>query len=224
MRRDGHRDGLAREEVTGIWYATPNFTKGRTQAVHWIIIHCSRSGILGNDDWTSTINHFANPYPDEPLKRASSHLLIGRDGRVGRFVADEDTAWHAGAHNPYTLGLEFEQATADTPFTDGQLAKGAEQCHNWLEKFGDIAIVGHENTPQGIQGGKSDPGYLFDWSHFMEMIMADTEARQSIAILKQQESLKAAVGDNDMGVLIARLQYFGVLPVVTVKKPKLDGT
>ena len=53
--------------------------------------------------------------------------------------------------------------------------------------------------------------------------MADTEARQSIAILKQQESLKAAVGDNDMGVLIARLQYFGVLPVVTVKKPKLDG-
>jgi hypothetical protein len=57
----------------------------------------------------------------------------------------------------------------------------------------------------------------------MEMVMADTEARQSIAILKQQESLKAAVGDNDMGVLIARLQYFGVLPIVTVKKPKLDG-
>jgi N-acetyl-anhydromuramyl-L-alanine amidase AmpD len=203
--------------MTGCWHPTPNFTKGRTQAVHWIIVHSTRGG--SNDDYTATINWFANP-----VSQVSSHVLIARDGREARFVADEDTAWHAGFHNPYTLGLEFEQATADTPFTDGQLAKGAEQCHNWLEKFGDIAIVGHENTPQGIQGGKSDPGYLFDWSHFMEMIMADTEARQSIAILKQQESLKAAVGDNDMGVLIARLQYFGVLPVVTVKKPKLDGT
>ena len=200
------------------FFPTPNFTEGRTQAIRWIVVHSTRSGIPCNDDFLSTCNWFANP-----VSQVSSHVLIGRNGRVGRFVVDDDVSWHAGAHNPYTLGLEFEQATADTPFTDGQLAKGAEQCHNWLEKFGDIAIVGHENTPQGIQGGKSDPGHLFDWSHFMEMVMADTEARQSIAILKQQESLKAAVGDNDMGVLIARLQYFGVLPIVTVKKPKLDG-
>ena len=197
-------------------YPTPNFTQGRTQAVRWVIVHSTRGG--SDDDYQATINWFQNP-----ASQVSSHLLVSRDGRVARFVRDEDTAWHAGFHNPYTLGIEFEQATADTPFTDGQLAKGADQCHNWLEKFGDIAIVGHENTPQGIQSGKTDPGHLFPWPQFMEMVMADTEARQSIAILKQQESLKAAVGDNDMGVLIARLQYFGVLPVVTVKKPKLDG-
>ena len=199
-------------------YPTPNFTKGRRDSVRWVIVHCSRSGILGNDDWTSTINWFANP-----AAKASSHLLIGRDGRVGRFVEDSDTAWHAAFHNPYTLGIEICQPTADTPFTDAEIVSAAGCVRDWREKFGDIAIVGHENTPQGIQLGKSDPGHLFDWCHFMEMIMADTEARQSIAILKQQESLKAAVGDNDMGVLIARLQYFGVLPVVTVKKPKLDG-
>jgi len=204
-------------------YPTPNFTKGRTDSVRWVIVHSTRSGIVGNNDWQGTIGHFGNPYPNEPKKRASSHLLVGLDGRVGRFVEDEDTAWHAGFHNPYTLGIELCQATDDTPYTEAELVTAAEYVRDWLEKFGDIAIVGHENTPQGIQSGKTDPGHLFPWPQFMEMVMADTEARQSIAILKQQESLKAAVGDNDMGVLIARLQYFGVLPVVTVKKPKLDG-
>jgi len=53
--------------------------------------------------------------------------------------------------------------------------------------------------------------------------MADTEARKDIAILKQQESLKAAVGENDMKTLITRLRFFGVLPAVEPLKPHLDG-
>ena len=54
--------------------------------------------------------------------------------------------------------------------------------------------------------------------------MADPEARKAIAILKQQESLKGAVSDNDMIGLVARLQFFGVLPHdIEVKKQHLDG-
>lgn len=200
-------------------YSTPNFTKGRTDTVRWIVMHSTRGG--SNDDYTATINWFRNP-----AAQVSSHLLVACDGRVARFVKDEDTAWHAGLHNPYTLGMELEQSTGDTRFEEPQLAAAAECVREWRRKFGDIAVVGHDNTPQGIQSGKSDPGHLFPWSRFMEMVndMADPEARKAIAILKQQESLKAAVGDNDMVALIARLQYFGVLPPdVPVKKPHLDG-
>ena len=60
--------------------------------------------------------------------------------------------------------------------------------------------------------------------NYEEGDMADTEARQKIAILQQQESLKAAISENNMAGLLDRLAYFGVIRSgVGLLKPKLDG-
>ena len=170
-------------------FPTPNYTRGRTQQVIWIIIHATRSGIPGNDDWYGTVNWFANP-----TAQVSAHLLIARDGRRGRFVDDEDTAFHAGEHNPYTLGVELEQPTIDTPFTEAQYVALAGEVREWREKFGPLACIGHEGTPQGIRQGKTDPGPLFDWGHFTEMLnMEDTEARRLIAIINLADRWAAMI-------------------------------
>lgn len=162
-----------------IRFPTPNYTRGRTDSIRWAVIHSTRSGIPGNDDWYSTVNWFANP-----ASQVSSHLLIARDGRVGRFVADEDTAWHAGEHNPYTLGVELEQPTIDTPFTEIQLRRAAIAVCEWRGKWGPLSCVGHENTPQGIRIGKTDPGPLFDWTHFTELLNMTEEENKRLACLE----------------------------------------
>jgi len=73
------------------WYPTPNYVKGRSAFLRLIVIHATRSGIPNNDDWTSTINWFANP-----SAQASSHRLYDTDGTVGAFVDDMDTACMRG--------------------------------------------------------------------------------------------------------------------------------
>ena len=174
-----------------IRFPTPNYTRGRTDSIRWIVFHATRSGIPGNDDWYSTVNWFANP-----ASQVSAQLLIARDGRVGRFVDDGDTAWHTGEHNPYTLGVELEQPTIDTPFTEAQYVALAGEVCGWREKFGPLPCIGHEGTPQGIRSGKTDPGPLFDWGHFTEMLnMAtiDTEARRLIAIINLADRWAAMI-------------------------------
>ena len=182
-------------------FPTPNYTKGRTNGIRWIIVHSTRSGIVGNDDWGATINWFANP-----ASQASSHKLIGLDGRKGQFVNDEDTAWHAGWHNPYTLGIEFCHATVDTPFTEAELVSGAEEVRDWREKHRDLPVIGHDNTPQGAACGKSDPGPLFPWDRFMEMV---TMSEQELAILKMQIALVKAVVEGRLQDASNILKYVG---------------
>jgi N-acetylmuramoyl-L-alanine amidase len=171
-------------------FPTPNYTAGRTEAPRWIVLHSTRGG--SRDDFAATVNWFANP-----KAQVSSHLLVAQDGRVARFVADEDTAWHCGFCNPYTLGIEIEQPTADTPFTEAELAVAAECVKRWRVKFGPIEVLGHEDTPQGIQAHKSDPGEMFPWVRFMEMVNMDAAKEIELAVRRSQiEAIAALAAGN----------------------------
>ena len=148
-----------------------------------VMIHSTRSGIPGNDDWMSTLYWFSNP-----ASGVSSHWLVGRDGRRARIVMDNRPAQHAGEHNPYTIGIELEQPTIDTPFTAEQLESAAELVRAYCADYmipaehilglrnGQHGIIGHDESEQGREVGKSDPGPLFPWPSFMAMVRGEEEA------------------------------------------------
>ena len=177
------------------WFQIPNYVEGRTEKIDLIVIHATRSGIPGNNDRISTINWFKNP-----ASHASSHRLYDTDGWVGGFVADWDTAWHAGYLNPRSLGAEVCQPTDDTPFTDLQVMTLAIGVRLWCEIHSipkvrvfdenQRGIIGHDDTDQGQYWGKTDPGHMFPWDRFMEIVnMSDAE----LAILKMQIALIKAI-------------------------------
>lgn len=103
--------------------------------------------------------------------KASTHLLIRRDGEVVQFVSFNERAWHAGksswqgreACNDYSIGIECEGAD-DLPYEDTQYAALRTLIPMLLEAYPGITrerIVGHSDV---APGRKTDPGASFDWS------------------------------------------------------------
>ncbi len=82
---------------------SPNYTKGRLfRKPVRIVVH----SMAGN--MQPSINDFL-----KPAREASSHYLIGHDGREVQMVIEDDTAWHCGAflhpfNNIDTIGIETE--------------------------------------------------------------------------------------------------------------------
>jgi hypothetical protein len=162
--------------------STTNYSHVRPRG-EGVVIHATRSGVapLYSKELEGTLNHFANPYPTEPHKRASAHWVIGRNGQKVRVVADDMEAWHAGQHNITHFGIELEQAVEGDGFTDVQMAALVEVCKGYVADFGIPAnhamrgFIGHEETPQGKGAGKSDPGKLFPWDWFIVQLRPPVE-------------------------------------------------
>lgn len=95
-----------------------NYVKGRTQAVREIILHVSQCTI-----------DFLNGYFSRPNERGvSSHYGIAQDGRVFRYVQNNDTAQHARQANPFSIGIEHEGIGTTYSAPDAQLRASAELC------------------------------------------------------------------------------------------------
>lgn len=164
-----------------------NHNDGRVSPIIGIVIHATRSGVLtpGFDDYEPAINTFWNP-----TCKASAHRVVRGDGQRCVVVADWDTAWHAGWLNPSTLGVEVCQPTINTPYTDDQVLSTAEQCDLWCAVYNiprtPDFVKGHENTAQGIAWGKSDPGPLFPWDDFFNLLEAGMAIEDKEARLRQK--------------------------------------
>lgn len=96
--------------------------------------------------------------------RVSYHYLIGRDGRIWQFVADQGKAWHAGKSvldgrencNDYAIGVSFSNAQDGEPLTGVQLSKGAQLCA-WLCREHAIPVARIVTHKMVSPGRKTDP-------------------------------------------------------------------
>jgi N-acetyl-anhydromuramyl-L-alanine amidase AmpD len=130
-----------------------------------VVIHATRSGKSMNPaELEGTLSWFKNP-----VARVSSHWVIGRDGTTVRVIPDARRAWHAGTHNATHWGIELEQGIETDGFTAPQMASLIEVCRTYVAlgvpaRHAFDGFIGHDETPQGRASGKSDPGFLFNWS------------------------------------------------------------
>ncbi len=128
--------------------------------------------------FTNTLTWDAHPYFKfiEGLK-ASSHLLIRRDGELVQYVSFNDRAWHAGVSNycgrercnDFSIGIELEGAD-DAAYESVQYRALAETINALCAAYPSLScerIVGHSDI---APGRKTDPGEAFDWPRFRTLL------------------------------------------------------
>lgn len=159
--------------------------------VHGIIWHATRSGVRGrspSDEYGSTLNWFRSPHnlvPDahgNAWYGAMAHYVIG-GGRVCRVLREELVPrFSAGIHDFRAISVEVAQATGEDDYDERdmslcrELASDLSRRHGFAlgripfvdeNNAGWPGEVGHEDTAQGRQQGKSDPGQRF-WDAYTE--------------------------------------------------------
>lgn len=143
------------------------------------IVHSTRGGAVDDEtEWRATLQWFR----DNPFQ-VSAHYVVDARGRIARVVPVHRAAFHAGEHNLYSVGVEATQPTPRTPYTEEHyvgLARVFHEVNRSLDELGwpsiparrvwssdEPGIIGHEDTPQGRQSGKTDPGNLFDYDRLL---------------------------------------------------------
>jgi N-acetyl-anhydromuramyl-L-alanine amidase AmpD len=126
-------------------------TEGRaTFKVELILIHDTE----GN--WNASVATLQN----DPNK--SVQYIIDVDGRVGQFVTEETTAWHAGNFNVNQRSVGIEHVGyAAKPFPEALYASSAKLTEHLANKYQvpkDRAhIIGHDQVPNGNRIAQTSP-------------------------------------------------------------------
>lgn len=92
-----------------------------------ILLH--HTAFVEDPNLTAVTNHFLNPKSE-----ASSHVVIGEDGKRRVFATPDQVAFHAGASywngrsnvNDFMVGIEFQGNTLTKPLTDAQIQSAVE--------------------------------------------------------------------------------------------------
>jgi len=144
--------------------ARANYDAGRTSAIVAIVIHET------DGSWLSATNWFQNP-----RSNVSAHYLVRAwDGGIMQFVAEADTAYHARAANPWSIGIEHEyDRRLWIPHTNAQYRSSALLVCAIAKRYGiptDRAhIIGHNEVPGTDH---SDPGPTWNWGYYMSLVNA----------------------------------------------------
>jgi len=168
---------------------SPNFTKGRKRAPLVIVLHTTESPEVPQGAERVAQNWFA-------LKssKVSAHYIVSSSEAV-RCVKEEDTAWHAGKANGWTIGIEMcgkaGQSASDwvDPFSKQMLIRTAQLVAEICVRHdipvaklgpGDLRVIaegndirgicGHVDVSKGLGGTHYDPGPSFPWLEFLLMV------------------------------------------------------
>jgi N-acetyl-anhydromuramyl-L-alanine amidase AmpD len=142
--------------------ARSNYDAGRTSAIVAIVIHET------DGTWLSATNWFQNRN-----SRVSSHYLVRAwDGGIMQFVAEGDTAYHARAANPWSIGIEHEYSPRHAiPHTIAQYRSSALLVCAIAQRYGIPTdrrhIIGHNEVPGTDH---SDPGPTWNWTYYMSLV------------------------------------------------------
>ena len=142
--------------------ARANYDVGRTMRITAIVIHETDGSYL------SALNWFQNP-----RSHVSAHYLVRAwGGGITQFVAEGDTAYHARAANPWTIGIEHEYNPRQAIWhTDAQYRSSALLVCAIAQRYGIPVdrkhIVGHNELPGTDH---SDPGPTWNWNYYMSLV------------------------------------------------------
>ncbi|MBS2013746.1 MAG: N-acetylmuramoyl-L-alanine amidase [Deltaproteobacteria bacterium] len=184
-------------------------TVGRGGAkVEVIVVHDTEGG------WDASVATLQN----DPGK--SVQYIIGTDGKVGQFVTEDTTAYHAGNFyfNQRSVGIEHV-GYATKPFTEAEYAASAKLVDYLAKKYGvpkDRAhVIGHDQIPNGTKiaqssapcsaspkscqsntsyGGAShhtDPG-IWEWATYMTRFGGSAKCNDVTAIWNCSNDKKQA--------------------------------
>lgn len=130
---------------------TNKCTPGRGgHKVEFVVVHDTE----GN--WNASVATLQN----DPNK--SVQYIIDVDGRVGQFVTEDTTAWHAGNFNfnQRSVGIEHV-GYATKPFAEAEYVASAKLVDHLAKKY-DIPrdrahVIGHDQIPNGNKIAQSSP-------------------------------------------------------------------
>lgn len=164
-----------------------------------IVVHIMEGTLQGTDEW------FKNP-----KSNVSAHYGIGNDGAIHQYVAETDTAWHAGRKtkdapwellrknvnpNLYTVGIEHE-GNGETPWSAAMLKASAalihEVCLRWHIPIDRRHIVGHRE----IYTVKSCPGNWIDMDLLVKMALDVTFTPEKYNFVPEQSQVMTRVDLN----------------------------
>jgi N-acetyl-anhydromuramyl-L-alanine amidase AmpD len=158
--------------------APENYGSRKGAAVDLIVIHTTQ----GLGAVNGTLAWFQNP-----KAQVSAHYVVAQSGMVYRCVGEDFNAWHCGAYNRHSIGIEVEgdvdQALATwTPTVLGALVSlTADLCtrhaipvaHTFPNPDGTIpsGITGHMDLGE-LGGNHDDPGEAFPWFEYLAGVTA----------------------------------------------------
>jgi AmpD protein len=171
----------ARQVASPNYDARPDGSTLDLIVVHGISLPPNEFGGTAIDQlFTNTLPWDAHPYfkKIEGLK-ASTHLLIRRDGELVQYVSFNERAWHAGASNycgrercnDFSIGIELEGAD-DLAYEPAQYRVLAVTIGALCAAYPSLSrerIVGHSDI---APGRKTDPGESFDWPRLRALIQS----------------------------------------------------
>jgi AmpD protein len=144
------------------------------------------------DLFLGQLNADAHPsFDDIAQMKVSAHCLIRRNGSIIQYVSFNNKAWHAGIScfnnrekcNDYSIGIELE-GTDNIPYEEAQYQQLSRLTASLQKHYPHITnenIVGHCDIAP-IR--KTDPGKVFNWPHYRELLQQQTLINKSTSVKK----------------------------------------
>jgi hypothetical protein len=143
---------------------------------------------------TYIVIHDTEGYWDNVLKMAQdpkyvswNYTIRSSDGQVAQHVLGKDVAWHAGNWyvNAKAVGIEHEGFAAKGTWYTEAMYRSSAKLVRYLSARYRIPldrqhILGHDNIsgtlPANVKGMHWDPGPLWDWTHYFDLLGAPIRA------------------------------------------------
>jgi len=150
---------------------SPNRQAGGMREVRALMLHHTAGGTFASN----------MDYLNRPTTKASYHILIGKNGEIGRLANDNDRAWHAGTSpraltltsgkvipqnmgNDHTIGISLVNAgNGSDPFPPAQLAALDSVLAFYRGRFGNLPIIDHKM----YRPGNGDMASNFPLAHYI---------------------------------------------------------
>jgi len=139
-----------------------------------VITHITDGGANIN----GTISWFKNP-----VAKVSAHYIVGQDGEVVQMVLHKDVAWHAGAANSDSIGIEHVANTRGLLITEPEWKASADLVR-WLCEMFKIPmdrahVLGHCEVDKATSH-RGCPNAIWGWEQYMVRLVPVPAGPQSV--------------------------------------------